>query len=176
MVNENNYHASDFKEVVAQLKQFGVESIRNGETNEYIYKKTSELTRKTAFSDAKLTEYSVIQIFPTNYQLCKQYVEKDFLYPEGFGFDDLLALWLYIAWRMSMIIQHGDRIKVYFENNGLLLQVIRGHYSQKVRVYGIYNAYGETLEINCMREIEEVFKLILQTKLVTDVTIDKKVS
>jgi hypothetical protein len=182
MVN-NNYHVSDFKEVVAQLKEFGVESIRNGETD--LYEKTTELTRKTAFSDAKLTEYSVAEIFGASYEIAKNHVEKYFTYPnkpcldvpEKFTFDDVLAMWLYVAWRMSLIINHGERIKIYFSDKDVSVKVIKNYYSQTIIAdEWMYYPYRGELELNCMKEIEEVYKTIENSKLLTEVKINFRVA
>lgn len=163
---------SDFLEVVAQLKKFGVSSIRNGKVME-----VSQLTKCIAFSEAKIFKYSIQEIFPSNYELCKQYVEKKFSYSWNKNFDDLLGLFLFISWEMAEVIHPNQRIKVFLETKKVSIQVIKEHYSQIIRVDDSpYESSYTNLEINCMNTIKEVYRVIKDTKYLTDVTVDMRIS
>lgn len=172
-----NYQVSDFRDVVALFKKYGVESIRNGETSNQI----SELAKIMAFSDSKITEYSAEEIFPRNYSNCEREVKRHFSFDDEIyesEFDDVLALWLYISYKMGLIISQGERIKVYFNNDRFTIQVVKSHYSQRITVdEGCYTKLSRSgkLEIDSMNQIKEVYETIRSSKLITEVKINRRI-
>ncbi len=200
-----NFKVIDFANLVNELKNVGVPTIRKGEAENI-----SELARTIAFSDAKLTEYSIEEIFSKsgdkyggNYEMCKAHIEKNYPLPTystkeldlnlvemfpgepsshytykvvSWSFEELLAIFLMITWELSKEIEFHERLKVYLKKDELVVQIIKGHYSQFIHVKEeIFDQYSRNLNMFVLEQIKEVYNTIKNTKLLTNVTLNRRV-